>query len=192
MKISIITPSFNPGAQIIDTCESLAHAVNLIERLYPAVEVEQIIMDDGSDDTATRKAYDTIGMRFPFVRLVFDGYRQLGPASARNRALDHARGTWVGFIDADDLIDASGLAALVGIALTEPDAHWVFGDSYAFFPDGSKTPKLSYCRKLLNSPGQTKLLVPPDQLTLFWPGLPIFSGINDSAQIRTGSGRWIR
>ena len=64
-----------------------------------SVEVEVIVIDDGSSD-GTGEA--VAGLRDPRVRY-FKNESASGVARARNRGVEEARGEWVAFIDDDDL-----------------------------------------------------------------------------------------
>jgi glycosyltransferase involved in cell wall biosynthesis len=83
-----------------------------------AVSFEALVVSDGStDETAERVA----GLGDP--RIVLDALpAPIGVAAARNRGIERARGTWVAFLDDDDLwapgrlrasIDAAGGASVV-------------------------------------------------------------------------------
>ena len=84
MKLSIIIPYYNAEPYINE----------LIDCLIPQLndEVEIIVVDDGS--------------RVPFGSDLVKVIRKEngGPASARNVGLDHAKGKYIAFIDADDLV----------------------------------------------------------------------------------------
>ncbi len=72
--------------------------------------LEVILVDDGSDDgsAAACDHYAKIDGRVQACH-----QRNSGPSSARNLGLDHARGRYVMFVDADDFIDPEMAAALV-------------------------------------------------------------------------------
>ena len=86
--VSIIIPCYRQAqwlGQAVDSC---------LKQTYPAVEV--IVVDDGSPD-------DVSGALKPFgerVRLLRQANQ--GPSVARNLGLQHARGAYVKFLDADD------------------------------------------------------------------------------------------
>jgi glycosyltransferase involved in cell wall biosynthesis len=87
MELSVIIPAFNAARTIGDALDSVAAQRR---------KLEVIVVDDGStDDTAQRAAAaapDALVLRQP------NG----GPGRARNRALAHAHGRWLAFLDADD------------------------------------------------------------------------------------------
>lgn len=170
--LSMITPSLDSGATVAQTVESVAAAIALARSRHPGLQVEQVIFDDGSADAATLAAYREIAARFPFCRIEAEGRPRQGPAAARKRAIERARGEWIGFIDADDLVEPAGLAALIDVALREPGANWVVGDACAFYPDGREEAKPSYCRRLLAEGQSGPVLVPAEALLRLLAGPP--------------------
>lgn len=86
MKLSIIIPYYNGGP----------YTKELLDRLAPQVtsEVETIIVDDGST-TPFETDYD-------WVKVIRK--KNGGCASARNRGLKVAKGEYIQFIDADDMV----------------------------------------------------------------------------------------
>lgn len=96
--VSVIVPAYNCRSSIEKCVESLK-ALD-----YPNYEI--LIMDDGSRD-GTGEYLDTV-----------DGIRVMhlengGPGRARNIGLEHARGEYVAFTDADCVVDRNWLRALV-------------------------------------------------------------------------------
>lgn len=91
--VSIITPAFQCANFIADTIRSV------IAQTYPYWEL-LIAEDCSSDDTrATIEFWTNIDSRIKLIKLP----ENLGPARARNAALDQARGRWIAFLDGDDL-----------------------------------------------------------------------------------------
>lgn len=135
MKISIITPSYNPNRYIFDAIESVKDIIASLNDLDFDVRIEQIICDDASPSSEAQQLYDEISVKYEFCRIVHNAINQ-GPAGARNTAINEANGDWLGFVDADDKLNTDGFCALVKAAINNPLAQWVGGDSLAFFPDG--------------------------------------------------------
>lgn len=65
-------------------------------------DLELIVSDDASTDQSV-EIVQQIAARDPRVRLVRSEERG-GPARARNRALELARGSWIAIVDSDDLL----------------------------------------------------------------------------------------
>ncbi|GAA0202571.1 bifunctional glycosyltransferase/CDP-glycerol:glycerophosphate glycerophosphotransferase [Glutamicibacter creatinolyticus] len=73
-------------------------------------ELEVIIIDDGSDDETLAIARRWASTsRFD---VTVDTQVNLGVAAARNRGIDYAQGTWIAFVDSDDVLDRNYFKAL--------------------------------------------------------------------------------
>lgn len=81
-------------------------------------DFELLVVDDGADDATRNTLLHYDDPRIVHIRQANDGL-----SSARNRALDRARGTYVCFLDADDTRPAWALATMVqtAIAANNPD-----------------------------------------------------------------------
>jgi glycosyltransferase involved in cell wall biosynthesis len=118
--VSVVIPVYNGAATIGDTLRSLA-------ALAPNTpEFEIVVVDNGSVD-ATRE----VARRFD-VTLVEEATR--GPAAARNRGLDYARGDIVAHCDADTVVTRHWLAELVA-PLADPAVALVAGQSLSYRPE---------------------------------------------------------
>ncbi|MFZ5962533.1 glycosyltransferase family 2 protein [Thalassococcus sp. BH17M4-6] len=106
---SIIVPAFNVADTLWATMTALLH------QTHPAYEV--IIVDDGSTDATPQIAAGFA--RDPRVRIVRQANR--GLAGARNSGIAAARGTVIGFCDADDLWLPEKLALHVAHLDSRPD-----------------------------------------------------------------------
>lgn len=119
--ISVVIPVYNGAAWISETIRSVC-AQNR-ER----VSFEIIVVDDGSTDgsaEAARKALETESCESRIV-CVCNG----GPSRARNIGWHAARGRWIQFLDADDLLHPRKLeqqAALASIA--DPSVAVLYSD----------------------------------------------------------------
>ena len=87
--ISGIVPVYNGERYLRETLDSM------LAQTYQPLEV--IVVDDGSTD-GTPKVVAGYGDR---VRYIYQ--ENSGPAIARNRGIDAARGEFIAFLDADDL-----------------------------------------------------------------------------------------
>jgi glycosyltransferase involved in cell wall biosynthesis len=81
---------------------------------------ETIVVDDGSTDTTPE-----IVRAFPGVRYIRQANQ--GQATARNRALDLARGQYLAFLDADDVWPPNKLSVQVRYLETNPEVVSVLG-----------------------------------------------------------------
>jgi glycosyltransferase involved in cell wall biosynthesis len=123
--VSVITPAYNVAPYIAATLDS---ALRQSFR-----DFELIVVDDGStDDTAT--IVTGFAARDKRIRLVRKPNG--GLSSARNAALDAARGDYIALLDGDDLWGRSFLDAQLALLRSEADVSLVTGN--AFFLGGSR------------------------------------------------------
>lgn len=92
-KVSIITPSFKSERFINQTIESV------LAQTYQ--NWEMIIVDDVSPDNSNEiiEEYCKKDSRIKLIKLE----KNSGPAIARNRAIEEAKGRYIAFLDADDI-----------------------------------------------------------------------------------------
>lgn len=96
--LSIIIPVFNRAALLREAIDSALAAAN-------DIDLEIVIVDDASTDDT----WDFIcAINEPRVRAV-RMERNSGQSAARNRGLEEAKGTYVKFLDSDDLLEAAHL-----------------------------------------------------------------------------------
>ena len=88
--VSYVIPVFNGEAYLAQTVESL------LAQTYALSQI--IVVDDGSTDS-TAEVAGRFGDRVTYVRQT-----NAGQSAARNHGVRLARGEFVGFLDADDLI----------------------------------------------------------------------------------------
>jgi glycosyltransferase involved in cell wall biosynthesis len=100
--ISVVIPTYNRSKTILSAVESVAR------QRYGRIEI--VVVDDGStDDTLDKlKAY---GAGEPRLRVIAQPNR--GVSAARNTGIRAARGSYVAFLDSDDLWMPEKLAAQV-------------------------------------------------------------------------------
>ena len=89
---------------------------------------ELLLVDDGSTDGSAAIAHEFVERHPDRVRyLQHPGRANLGMSAARNLGLAHARGRYVGFLDADDVWLPEKLAEQVAILDGRPDVGMVYG-----------------------------------------------------------------
>ncbi len=105
--VSILIPAYRAASWIAATLESA------LAQTHPRVEI--IVVNDGSpDDTLTRaRAFEARG-----VRVVHQP--NAGAAAARNHALRLARGDFLQFLDADDLLSPCKIATQLALLAGQP------------------------------------------------------------------------
>ena len=89
VTVSVVIPAYNAAATIAAAIESVLAQTRLPEEI--------IVVDDGSNDE-TSAVVERFG---PIVRLLRQA--NAGCGQARNSGAREARGTWLAFLDADDL-----------------------------------------------------------------------------------------
>ncbi len=118
---------------------TIAEAIESV-RAQTLTDLECIVIDDGSTDTSPA-IVRLLAEQDQRIRLITQEHR--GVARARNRALDEARGTYLHFLDADDLIAPDALERLVAGAEGTPHGcafgGWELIDD-AGLPLGRQTP----------------------------------------------------
>lgn len=127
-KISIIIPAHNVAAYVEATLESV-----LKQTVAP---YEILVFNDGSTD-----ATDTILQAYadhPLVRYFSQDNRGLGPT--RNLGADRARGDYLYFLDADDLLDAGFVERMQQLIVKDDAPDLVLFSGTPFVQDGFSPP----------------------------------------------------
>ena len=118
--VSVIIIFLNEERFLAEALESV------IVQTYP--DWELILVDDGSSDQspAIARAY---AARHPArIRCVeHQGHVNRGMAASRNLGLEHSRGTYVGFLDADDVWMPDKLLGQVAILEAHREVDMVYG-----------------------------------------------------------------
>jgi len=107
--VSVIVPVYNAEAFLDKCLESLT------SQTLPDLEI--ICVDDGSSDKSPDllKAWSNKDSR---IKVLYLSENQ-GPSTARNTALEAARGEFVGFLDSDDFVDPDFFEKLYNAAVSE-------------------------------------------------------------------------
>jgi glycosyltransferase involved in cell wall biosynthesis len=121
--VSIVTPTFNQGAFIRETVESV------LGQDYP--EIEYIVIDDGSTD-ATRAVLESFG-----TRLRWWSRPNRGQTATINEGFAQCRGKVVTWLNSDDTLLPGAVSWGVSAFDRHPAAGVVFGDTLFTGADGS-------------------------------------------------------
>lgn len=104
IKLSFIIPLFNARSYIVPCIESIL-SQNIDKEIY-----EIIVIDDGSNDDGglIAKSYDQV---------LYYRQENKGQSASRNKGIELARGEYLCFIDADDLLVAGSLNYCLNVAI---------------------------------------------------------------------------
>lgn len=109
--VSILIPTYNHGAYLGDAIRSI------LGQTYSNIEI--IVIDDGSTDDSQAVA-KTFGDQINYI-----WQQNSGLCAARNTGLNAAQGTYIGLLDADDILEPDYCHRLVSALLAFPDAEGI-------------------------------------------------------------------
>jgi glycosyltransferase involved in cell wall biosynthesis len=158
--VSVIIIFFNTERFIQEAIESV------LAQTYQAWEL--LLVDDGSTDggTAIAQWYADHGPGQVYY-LEHTGHENRGMSASRNLGIRHARGTYITFLDADDVWFPRALQEHVAVLKSWPEAGMVYGPIQWWYgwtgrpEDGERD-----CHESLGVPPNT-LIPPPKLLRLF-------------------------
>jgi glycosyltransferase involved in cell wall biosynthesis len=127
--VSVVLPTHNRARSLPRAIESV-----LAQTHEP---LELIVVDDGSTDE-TAEVLERFGKRITVIK-----QPHAGPYAARNRALRHASGELVAFIDSDDAWHPDLLSSQLPL-LRRPDVGLVFADAVQVSPAGEAGPRTCF------------------------------------------------
>jgi glycosyltransferase involved in cell wall biosynthesis len=134
--VSVVIPAYNAAEWIAETIESV------LQQTYDDLEV--IVVNDGSIDRTVGIAEEILRKgQFPY-RIV--DQENSGPSSSRNRGWRTARGTWIQFLDADDLLHPRKIEVQVREQHANPAADVIYSDWQSLRWTGSAWEKEKYVR----------------------------------------------
>ena len=112
--VSIIIPIYN-GEAYIDPCVE-----NLVKQSYDQIEI--ILVDDGSEDDSLKKC---MMWERKDGRVHVFSQKNKGVGAARNLGLENSTGSYIGFVDIDDICDLEMYSRMVQI-MAKDDADIVY------------------------------------------------------------------
>jgi glycosyltransferase involved in cell wall biosynthesis len=107
--VSVVIPAYNAAPFIGDALRSVCH------QSYPPDHLQIVVVDDGSTDETPAVA-KSIVEREQRLFLLLQSPRSFGPSAARNRGWQAARGEWIQFLDADDVISEHKIEKQIRVA----------------------------------------------------------------------------
>ena len=114
--VSVIIPTYNYASYVTRTVSSC------MEQTYKNIEI--VVVDDGSTDNTAQ----VLGEFGSAINYIFQENR--GVSAARNKGMEHARGDYITFVDADDYLTKESLKERLDILLKKPDIGIVVSDKY--------------------------------------------------------------
>jgi len=124
-RVTVVIPAYNAERYIEATLDSLV--------AQTLRDFEVMLVDDGSTDSTLERAR-RYAERFPLTILQ---QRQRGPSAARNAGIRQARGLYCAFLDADDLLLPSALAAQAARLDADPQVSIVATEVSTFNEQGT-------------------------------------------------------
>lgn len=131
-KVSIIVPFYNAQATLQECLDSIAKQT--------LQEWQLILVDDGSKDGSFSIA-SAFEAKYPDQVVLVSMEANGGPGKARNVALQYAKGEYIGFVDADDMVTEHMYELLYQEAMSYRDAagqHYDLVDT-GFYNQGNDT-----------------------------------------------------
>ena len=117
LMVSVIIPAYN-AERYIDDCIN-----SVIKQTYDNIEI--IIVDDGSHDS-TPRILDEYAEKYTNVRVFHK--KNEGVSVARNYGIECAKGDYITFVDADDVVSSSFISEAVEV-LSHFQADIVLGNT---------------------------------------------------------------
>ena len=127
--VSIIIPTFNSRQFITEAIDSV------LAQKYPSIEI--IVVDDGSTDNTIAVARQKLQRDIPRFQVLELGVNG-GPSAARNAGLRAANGSWVQFLDSDDVLMPRKIERQMAVcAAASPDVAAVYSPwNWGFLESG--------------------------------------------------------
>lgn len=125
--VSVVMAVYNAGKYLDPAVMSIG--------LQDYANVEFIVVDDGSTD-GSREKLETLARLNPRIRLILQQNR--GPASARNRAIREARGTFIAVMDADDCSHPTRIRKQAAYLQAHPECVAVGSRLVMIDPEGGR------------------------------------------------------
>ncbi len=118
MQVSVVVPVFNGSSRL------LRMAARSVLADSSGQLAELIIVDDASTDAAIRLTLRALAKADTRV-VVLRNDRNEGPATSRNRGINAARFSWIGFLDADDVWLPGQFGRFAHMLAAHPTARWM-------------------------------------------------------------------
>jgi glycosyltransferase involved in cell wall biosynthesis len=162
--VSIIIPTYNYGKYIEETLDSI--------KSQTLIGWECIIIDDGSTDNTKQLVNQYIQND---KRFLYHYKKNAGLSAARNSGIKLAKGKYIQFLDADDLIENQKLDKQINILESIPYPAVIFGEYQKFYEtkDGKQFEEWSEIAQLKNG-RQDQFRMKLIEKNRFPPCAPVF------------------
>jgi glycosyltransferase involved in cell wall biosynthesis len=157
--VSVVIIFLDPGAFLEEAIESI--------RRQTFRKWELLLVDDGSSDGSSEVARQAAEAEPHRVRyLEHPEHANRGMSASRNLGCVRARGTYVTFLDADDVLRPEALETLLSTLRTAPRAAMAYGPvEYWYSWAGARAPRADFVQRLgIPNPA---LIEPPALLLRF-------------------------
>ena len=138
-RLSVIVPCHNAERYLPACLDSLVAQTRPIDEI--------LFIDDGSTD-GSAAIIERYARAHPAIRIVRGPQR--GAGAARNAGLEHASGNWIGFVDADDMLEPGMYERLLTLALAN-DLDMALCNARFHF-EGREPDRLIYAEAALPGP----------------------------------------
>jgi glycosyltransferase involved in cell wall biosynthesis len=124
MLVSVIIPCFNVSEYIEECIDSV------VSQTYQCIEI--ICVDNNSSDSTEEKL---IELQKKHPRIIIVSELKAGANSARNKGIELAKGEWIQFLDADDLLDKFKIEHQINLLTknSHENIHFIAGASIKKF-----------------------------------------------------------
>jgi len=124
--VSVVVPVYN-GERFLDAALESIQAQD-----YRRIEI--IVVNDGSTDRTADIAQAVKGIRYLYQS-------NQGPAAARNAGMGLARGEFIAFLDADDLLAPNKVDVQVAYLMSHPEVGCAVARQVVFYEPGIEPPR---------------------------------------------------
>ncbi|WP_158594657.1 glycosyltransferase family 2 protein [Ulvibacterium marinum] len=152
MEISIVTPSLNQG-QFIE--EMICSVLSQDHTRY-----EHIIIDGGSTD-------ETLNILKKYTHLVWISESDKGQSEALNKGFKKAKGNWILWLNADDVLLPNALNKYVEYIEKKPDSNVIYGHMTFFNNKNGEIVRRQFFNRFSRMAIVFGVYVPPTTGTLF-------------------------
>ncbi|MCL4318510.1 MAG: glycosyltransferase [Firmicutes bacterium] len=149
-QLSVVVPHYNLGKHLPETIFNL-HRIKRVGTL----DLEIIIVDDGSTDPYSLATLYSLHERYPYLKI--SRTKNQGLAATRNYGAHIAKGRYLAFLDADDMVSPQYYPRALEILRRYPNVGFVgcwlqyFGEADNLWPTWNTEPPYLLYHNTINS-----------------------------------------